>query len=119
MDISSGSHLIEILSYILTQDFNEFMAVREDLLLRMMDIIEDSGANLTQPSQTLYLRRDSGVPQEKAESAVKTIEELRHGKQLPFPDLSREDISSLKGSIDFPQPESVVRNPGKGSQRSS
>ena len=119
VDISSGSHLIEILSYILTQDFNEFMAIREDLLLRMMDIIEDSGANLTQPSQTLYLRRDSGGPPEKAESAVKKIEELRDGKQLPFPDLSREDISSLKGSIDFPQPESVVRNPEKDSQRSS
>lgn len=110
VDIASGSHTVEILSYILTQDFNEFAAVREDLLFRMMDLVENSGANLAQPSQTLYLRRDAGAPPEKAENAVKKIAELRDEKQLPFPDFSPEHISSLRGSIDYPQPESAVRN---------
>jgi len=45
---------------------------------------------------------------------VTKIEELRDRRQLPFPDLLAKIISSLKGSIDFPQPESVCRT-GKDS----
>ncbi len=111
IDIAGSSLTMEVLSYILTRDFNEFAAVREDLLLRMMDIMEDSGGGLALPSQTLYLSRDSGVEKEKADNAVKKIAELRDGKQLPFPDFHDEDISSLKGSIEYPPPESALRKP--------
>jgi MscS family membrane protein len=117
-DIAGSSLSVELLSYVLTRDFNEFAAVREDLLLRIMDVMEDSGGGLALPSQTLYLSRDSGVENEKAENAVKKIADLRDGKQLPFPDYHEEDISSFKGSIEYPQPESAVRKPsgdsGKG-----
>jgi MscS family membrane protein len=109
-DIAGTSLNMEVLSYILTQDFNEFAAVREDLLLRMMDIMEDSGGGLALPSQTLYLSRDTGLEKEKADQAVKKIAELRDGKQLPFPDFHEDDISSLKGSIKYPPPESAVLN---------
>ncbi len=110
VDITSGSHTVEVFCYILTQDFNEFAAVREDLLLRMIDLVEESGTDLARPSQTLYVGRDSGVETEKADKAVQKIAELRDGKQLPFPDFSTEHISSLRGSIDYPQSESVLRN---------
>ena len=108
IDIASGTHTLEIFCYILTQDFNDFAAIREDLLLRMIDVVEESGTNVALPSQTLYVRRDAGVEKEKAEQATKKIAEMREGKQLPFPDYSEEHISSFKGSIDYPQPESAV-----------
>jgi MscS family membrane protein len=111
IDIAGTSLSIELLSYILTRDFNEFAAVREDLLLRIMDVMEDAGGGLALPSQTLYLSRDGGVEKEKADTAVKKIAELREGKQLPFPDFHEQDISSFKGSIEYPQPESAVRKP--------
>jgi MscS family membrane protein len=114
IDIAGSSLTVEILSYILTRDFNEFAAVREDLLLRIMDIMEDSGGGMALPSQTLYLGRDSGIEKEKADQAVKKIGELRDGKQLPFPDFHEEDISSLKGSIEYPPPESALRNGESG-----
>ncbi len=108
IDIAGSSLSVELVSYILTRDFNEFAAVREDLLLRMLDVMEDSGGSLALPSQTLYLSRDSGVDKEKTDNAVKKIAELRDGKNLPFPDFHEEDISSFKGSIEYPQPESAV-----------
>ncbi len=114
-DIAGSSLNVEVLSYILTRDFNEFAAIREDLLLRMMDVIEDSGGGLALPSQTLYLSRDTGVEKEKADAAVKKIAEMRDGKQLPFPDFHEDDISSLKGSIEYPPPESAVRKQQDGS----
>jgi MscS family membrane protein len=108
-DITGSSLTVEVVAYILTRDFNEFAAVREDVLLRMMDVMKNSGGGLALPSQTLYLSRDTGVQEEKADKAVKKIAELREGKQLPFPDFQEEDISSFKGSIEYPQPESAVR----------
>jgi MscS family membrane protein len=110
-DIAAGSLNVEVFSYVLTVDFNEFAAVREDLLLRMMDLVEDAGASVAMPSQTLYISRDSGLEKDKAESAAKKIADLRDNKQLPFPDFHQEDISSFQGTIDYPQPESAVRNP--------
>jgi len=109
IDLVGGSPSVEVLSYILTQDFNEFAAIREDVLLRMLDIVEESGGGLALPSQTLYLGRDAGVEKEKAERAVKKIAEMREGKRLPFPDHHKEDISSFKGSIEYPPAESTLR----------
>ena len=108
-DIAGTSLSVEVFVYILTRDFNEFAAIREDLLLRMMDVMEDSGSGLALPSQTLYLGRDTGIEKEKADVAVKKIADLRDGKQLPFPDFHEQDISSFKGSIEYPQAESAVR----------
>jgi MscS family membrane protein len=116
---AAGSLSVEVVSYVLTVDFNEFAAVREDLLLRIMDVVDDAGASVALPSQTLYIRRDSGPEKDKAESAAKKITDLRDNKKLPFPDFHQEDISSFKGTIDYPQPESAVRNPptNSGPQR--
>jgi MscS family membrane protein len=108
---AAGSLSVEVFSYVLTVDYNDFAAVREDLLLRIMDLVEDAGASVALPSQTLYIRRDSGLEKDKAESAAKKITDLRDNKKLPFPDFHQEDISSFKGTIDYPQPESAVRNP--------
>jgi MscS family membrane protein len=114
-DIAAGSLNVEVLFYVLTVDFNEFAAVREDLLLRIMDLVDDAGATVAMPSQTLYISRDSGLEKDKAESAAKKIADLRDNKKLPFPDFHQEDISAFKGTIDYPQPESAVRNPKSNS----
>jgi len=113
IDITGSSLTVEVLSYVLTQDFNEFAAVREDLLLRMMEIVDEAGSGLALPAQTLYLGRDAGLEKEKTDTAVKKIAELRDEKQLPFPDFHQEDISSFKGSIDYPPSESTLRQ-GQG-----
>ena len=116
-DIAGGSPSVEVFAYVLTQDFNEFAAVREDLLLRMLDIVEDTGSSLALPSQTLYLGRDAGLEKDKAENAANKIKELRDGKQLPFPDFHQEDIASFKGTIAYPATESAVRQPKNESDR--
>jgi len=118
IDIAGASLSIEVFAYILTRDFNEYAAVREDLLLRIIDILEDSGGGLALPAQMLYLSRDAGVEKEKADTAARKIAELRDGKKLPFPDFHDDDISSFKGSIEYPQPDSALRkdkdrDPGK------
>lgn len=115
IDVAGAAPTVEIFAYVLTQDFNEFAAVREDVLLRIMDIVDNSGSGLALPAQMLYLGRDAGLAKDKAESAVQRIAELRDDKKLPFPDFHKEEISSFKGSIDYPPKESTLRKSEDGS----
>jgi len=114
-DVAGAAPTVEIFAYVLTQDFNEFAAVREDVLLRIMDIVDNSGSGLALPAQTLYIGRDAGLAKDKAGSAVQKIAELRDDKKLPFPDFHKEEISAFKGSIDYPPKESTLRKNEDGS----
>jgi MscS family membrane protein len=99
---------LEIFSYILTSDYSEFTAIREDLLLRIMDIVEKSGSTLAYPAQTVYFSRDSGMNQERAAAAEQQVQQWRDQHQLPFPDFAPADKSAFRGSIVYPDPESAV-----------
>jgi MscS family membrane protein len=105
----SSALRLEIFSYVLTRDANEFNAIREDLLLRIMDIVEKSGSGLAFPSQTIYFSRDSGLDKEKAGAAEQQVQQWRDQHQLPFPDFAPADKSAFRGSIVYPQPESAIR----------
>jgi MscS family membrane protein len=60
---------LEMQAYVLTRDYDDYAAVREDLLLRIMDIVESCGTALAFPSQTLYLARESEAPVANAASS--------------------------------------------------
>src|SRR6202162_1134841 len=99
---------LEIFSYILTRDFNEFLAIREDILLRIMDIVDAAGTGFAFPSQTVYLGRDTGVDKEKAEQVARQVEKWREGNELPFPDFPPAEISEFSNSLPYPQPGSAL-----------
>ena len=104
---------LEIFSYVLTRDYAEFVAIREDLLLRIMEIVEKSGSGFAYPSQTVYFSRDSGLDKEKASAAEQQVQQWRDQQKLPFPDFAPADKSAFRGSIAYPEPESATR----GNQR--
>jgi MscS family membrane protein len=99
---------LEIFSYVLTRDFAEFTAIREDLLLRIMDIVEKSGTGFAFPSRTLYFSRDSGLDKEKTAAAEQQVQQWRDQHQLPFPDFAPAEKSAFRGSIVYPPPESAT-----------
>jgi len=103
-----GVFLLEIFSYVLTSDFAEFTAIREDLLLRIMEIVKQSGTAFAFPSQTLYLGRDQGLDPEKTAIVEKEVGQWREQHELPFPDFTPEEKASIRGSIAYPPPESAV-----------
>ncbi|MFN8007105.1 MAG: mechanosensitive ion channel family protein [Terriglobia bacterium] len=73
---------LELFAYITTADVPEFMSIREDLLLRIMDIVLASGTGFAFPSNTVYLSEDKGIASEKAEAIRQRVEEWRQ-KQEP------------------------------------
>ena len=104
---------LEIFSYVLTSDFAEFTAIREDLLLRIGEIVEKSGTGFAFPSRTVYFTRDAGLDPEKTEGAERQVQKWRDEQQLPFPDFAPGDKSAFRGSIVYPPPDSAgSRKPG-------
>jgi MscS family membrane protein len=108
ISFDESSVTVEIFCYILTRDYAEFLAIREDLLLRIMDIVDAAGTGFAFPSQTVYLGRDSGLNKEKAEKVAQEVQKWREGNLLPFPDFKPEDISEFSNSLPYPQPGSAL-----------
>jgi len=80
IELTASALNVELVSYVLTRDFNEFAEVREELLLRIMHYVEDSGNSLASPSQTLYL---SGDPASKKNQSGATSRQLAETLETP------------------------------------
>jgi len=66
---------LEVFAYVMTPDFLVFLETQEDLLIRVMDIIEASGTSFAFPSQTTYLVTDAGIDAEKRKEAIRKVRE--------------------------------------------
>ena len=56
---------VEISCHILTPNWNEFLAIREDLLLRIMELFAESGTELALPSRALHLSQKDPLSQRR------------------------------------------------------
>jgi MscS family membrane protein len=99
---------LEIFAYVLTADYDEFLAIQEDIYLRIMDIVAESGTGFAFPSQTTYLARDQGPDDAKRKAAEAQVEAWRQEGALYLPDFPPETVAGLSGTIDYPQRGSAV-----------
>lgn len=88
--------------FALTREFNEFHAIREDVLLRVSDIVTNSGTGFAFPSQTLYVRRDDDLDEERSKAAIDQVEHWRKSGRLPFPRMSHAMTDELADTLDYP-----------------
>ncbi|HEX5078504.1 MAG TPA: mechanosensitive ion channel family protein [Geminicoccaceae bacterium] len=100
---------VEIFAYVLSADYNAYLGVLEDLNLRIMDIVEESGTGFAFPSQTTYLTRDKPLDAERAKAAEGQVEQWRRDDALPFPEPDPARRQELAGTLDFPPKGSASR----------
>ena len=106
----NGALILEVFCYVLTRDGAEFLTIQEDLLLRIMDIIQASGTSLAFPTRTVHLGRDPGLDKEKTETVSREVQQWRENRKLPFPDFAASDISEFSNSLPYPHPDSALRS---------
>ena len=99
---------VEVLCYSDTGVWAELHAIREDVFLRIMAIIESSGTRLALPSKTTYFTRDIGLDEERRLAAEQQVREWTAAGELPFPDMSEEQRAALAGTVQFPPEGSVA-----------
>jgi MscS family membrane protein len=81
--VGFGAHSldVEVTTYIATADLDEFQAIREELFLKMMDIVKEAGTGFAFPSQTIYTAADDGLDRERAAWAERQVREGGNGDE--------------------------------------
>jgi MscS family membrane protein len=101
--VGFGSHGLEIdlFAYVRTIEYGEYLAVREDLYLRIIDVVHGSGTDLAFPAQTAYdpTRHLDG---EKRSAAEASVRQWRETGRLFFPDVPAEEAAKLADTLDYP-----------------
>jgi MscS family membrane protein len=74
VELTASSINVELVCYVMTTNFDEFATVREEVLMRIMNLVEDSGASLASSTPTIILKPDSSPAGEKNEKQDTTGE---------------------------------------------
>jgi MscS family membrane protein len=103
---------LEISAYVATGDWNEFLEIQEDIYLRMIDVVTQSGTGFAFPSQTLYFARDPGLDPDKSAAAIDEVGQWRAEDKLPFPNFDIEFRKTHRDTLDYPPAGSAVGKSG-------
>jgi MscS family membrane protein len=92
---------IDVFAYVRTTDYNEYLAVREDLYLRIIDLVHASGTDLAFQAQSLYdsAQHLDGERRAAAESAVR---HWRESGTLFLPNLPAAEAAKVTDTLDYP-----------------
>jgi len=92
---------IDINCYINTADFNENLAVAEDLNLRIMEIISEAGSEIAIPTSIEH-QTTVHKPDDSARKKVEETVSKWRDKSGLVPGLTTEQIAEIKNTIPFP-----------------
>jgi len=82
---------LELFAYGKTGDWAQFTKIRQDVILKIAEIVTASGTRFAAPTQLAYLSRDPGVDAQKANDSVRDVSELRASDVFNFPGASPTD----------------------------
>jgi MscS family membrane protein len=72
-----------------TGDWTEFTTIRQDVILKIAEIVETSGTQFAAPTQLAYLARDKGIDVEYANAFAGPGAEPRANDVFRFPGEAR------------------------------
>ena len=76
---------VELFAYGLTSNWTEFTAIRQDVILKIVEIVEAAGTGFAAPTQLAYVSRDTGIDEEKTKQALDQVKALRADGKFNFP----------------------------------
>ncbi|MBJ3776423.1 mechanosensitive ion channel family protein [Acuticoccus mangrovi] len=109
---------IGIRIYAQTREWNDFYAIREDVFLRVCEIVAEAGTDFAVPASRLYMSRDEGLDDERSRHAVEAVDGWRQKGTLPFPFLSEAQVLALAGTVPYPPQGSVETEADAAMRRS-
>jgi MscS family membrane protein len=71
-DFAGAAFELELWAFVTTADWTQFTVVRQDVILKIAEIVEAAGTRLAAPTQLTYLSRDADVDREKVDDKCVT-----------------------------------------------
>jgi MscS family membrane protein len=93
---------VEIRVEIDTADRDEFRAIREDIYLRVIEIVNDAGTGFAFPSRTVYHSHDEGLDAGRQQAAEAQVRAWCAAQELPFPTFSAAYRKNTRNTLDYP-----------------
>jgi MscS family membrane protein len=102
--IEFGAHSldVEIFAYVFCSTVDDFHAIREDVFLRVMTVVDNCGAQFAFPSAVHYSAEDTASDPERVKAAEEMVRRWREEGELPFPDFDWHDKAELSRTLDYP-----------------
>ena len=100
--IDAATAKLRIDAGIPTTDFQDYLAVAEDLNLQIVERVHEAGAIFSGPGQVLQLREFYQASDEKMSEIETLLEDWRSQDKLPFPDLTDDEKVALAGTLPYP-----------------
>ena len=113
IELGADSINLEIFTYVKVLTYDDFLEVKEDLLLRIMDIVNESGTGFAFPSQTIYFGKDSGISKEKSKATEEKVRTWKEKGDLQLPKFDPERIKEIEDKLPYP-PEGSAEQKAKG-----
>jgi len=66
VNVGEWSLDIDVMTWFLTSDWNEFQTIRQDILIAFMEAVGDAGTQIAFPTQTLEVTRPAALPATRA-----------------------------------------------------
>lgn len=104
----ASSLRLEINAYILVSTLDTALEIKEDLYLRIMDLVSESGTGFAFPSQTLYFAKDDGISEEKSKDVSDKVKEWNEKDEMQLPKFHPDKIEELNDSIVYPPKGSAI-----------
>jgi MscS family membrane protein len=100
--IESATAVLRIDAGVDTNNYQEYLAVAEDLNLRIIELVHNAGAIFSGAGQVLQLRDFYQASQEKLEEVESILNDWHKQEAFPFPDITDDRKSALKGTLEYP-----------------
>lgn len=101
-NIEAANAVLRLDSGIVTQNFQDYLAVAEDLNLRIIEIVHANGAIFSGPGQVLQLREFHQASDELMAEVKGKLDTWRDNQQFPFPDVSDDRKAEIEASLTYP-----------------
>ncbi len=117
VEFGSYSLDLDVFAYVDVTDFGEFLEIAEDLNLRIMAIVAESGTELAVPAQVEYQVAKGPPDKERMQRTEAQVNKWRDQQALYLPSFPNEKIAELADSLDYPPAGSpdAKSGPRKGS----
>jgi MscS family membrane protein len=85
ISLAGAAFELELFAYGKTGDWTELTAIRQDVILKIVVIVDGAGTGFAAPTRLTYQSKDPGLDAEKANDIVHKMAELRTADGLRFP----------------------------------
>jgi MscS family membrane protein len=101
-NIQDSNAILRLDAGVDTTEFQEYLAVAEDINLRVVEIAQSAGAIFCGPGQLVQFSDVQPTSAEQLNNIEATLQEWREQDRLPFPNFGADDVATLKNTLDYP-----------------